>query len=386
MKKYHGKPYNFKKAIVGKVTKKELPLSNRRDYILLCYYKPENIRGYGAVISTTKLKHKFFSRTPIISEISEISDETLNDGDIIILNDNGEITLVWEANSNQNCILITEECNCRCLMCPQPPRKDSHGLNQANQKIINLIDPKITKGICLTGGEPSLFPRRFFETLKILNEKFPNTTITILTNGKQFGDFDFTKDFAKVGRNTVICVSLNADTDYLHDKITRSKGSFNKSVKGIYNLAKFNQKIEIRYVVSKLNYERLESFANFVYRNFPFVMHIAFMGLEISGYAEDNFHKIWVEPIEYKSQLKNAVLELNKRAMNVSIYNIPLCLLSADVWNYSRKSISAWKNEYLTNCQPCTEIVNCCGIFTTSAYHSQNIEPIKIKKIIVDNE
>jgi len=80
-----------------------------------------------------------------------------------------------------------------------------------------------------------------------------------------------------------------------------------------FNLAKFRHKIEIRYVINKLNYNRLKSFADFVYRNFPFTIHVTLMGLEVTGLAMDNFSKIWIDPVDTVKRFPNAVpFEISK--------------------------------------------------------------------------
>ena len=182
----------------------------------------------------------------------------------------------------------------------------SRVLSELNLKILDLINPEKTNLACITGGEPTILSNKFTNFLRIYKNKCPNSDVIILTNGTQFGNFGFSKQVASVGlRNLLICVSLHADTDILHDNITGLEGSFYNTVKGLHNLAKFHQNIEIRFVINKLNYKRLHSFSVFVCRNFPFVVHVAFMGLEITGYAKQNFNKIWIDPDDYKDKLRD---------------------------------------------------------------------------------
>lgn len=63
----------------------------------------------------------------------------------------------------------------------------------------------------------------------------------------------------------------------------------------------------------------------------PFVFRIAFMGMETHGAASDNLKEVWIEPVEYMKYLQEAVLFLNDRMLNVSIYNLPHCLLSNEL-------------------------------------------------------
>ena len=63
--------------------------------------------------------------------------------------------------------------------------------------------------------------------------------------------------------------------------------------------------------------------------------------------------------------------------MNVSIYNHQLCTLPKKLWKFSEKSISAWKNEYLSECNQCSKQQQCGGFFSSSLKkHSKHITPI----------
>jgi His-Xaa-Ser system radical SAM maturase HxsC len=190
-----------------------------------------------------------------------------------------------------------------------------------------------------------------------------------LTNGKTFSNLDFLNTFHRLQLHSVLAISFCADVDILHDKIVRSIGSFNKTEEAIYNLAKANEAIELRVVISKLNYQRLPEIAEYIYRNFPFVYHIAFMGLEYTGNADKNYTQIAINPLEYKRELYNAIKILDRFGMNVSIYNIPLCLLDERLYKYAEKSISLWKNKYHQQCDACSLRNRCCGVFTTSNNH-----------------
>ena len=154
-------------------------------------------------------------------------------------------------------------------------------------------------------------------------------------------------------------------------------GSFQQTVRGLHNLALFRQRVEIRVVIFRNNYQRLPSMAEFIYRNFPFVVHVAFMGMECTGLAGTNLDQVWIDPTEYATGLKNAVLHLNRRATPVSIYNLPLCLIPHEVWKFSKNAISTWKNIYLDQCGSCKMRPNCGGFFSTSVKQSNRIIPIK---------
>lgn len=343
---------------------------------------PNNLKSlfYAGIITDRSLtESKGNGATPCLYGLKSDDINRLQDGDVILINTDGRLNLLWEVDTNDNAILATERCNSNCIMCPQPPRKDQAGLQDLNLQIIRLLNSDKIKSICITGGEPTLLGIDFINLIAECKKRLPNVPLAVLTNGKSFKDFDFTKKVIEVGHNDItFCVALYSDHDKGHDDIVRIGGSFYETIKGITNLALFNQKIEIRYVITAKNYSRLPQFAGFIYRNFPFVVHIAFMGMEMTGYARDNYDQVWIDPIDYMNQLSHAVKYLNQRNMFVSIYNLQLCLLPKELWKYSAKSISKWKNNYLDICDKCDYTTDCGGFFTTSGdIKSKNISPMK---------
>jgi His-Xaa-Ser system radical SAM maturase HxsC len=285
---------------------------------------------------------------------------------------------VWDADSPHNSIFVTESCNCRWVICPQPGRDDQQDYLPFNLRILKLVNARAVSHIGITGGEPTLKPEALRTLLGFCRKRFPTTTISLLTNGKKFEDLEFTRSIAEIDHpGLTYCVSLYSDTDTKHDSIVGIPGSFRQTVKGLHNLALFRQRVEIRTVIFRNNYQRLPSMAEFIFRNFPFVVHVAFMGMECTGLASTNLDQVWVDPTEYASELKSAALHLHRRAINVSIYNLPLCLIPRALWKFSKNAISTWKNVYLNQCTVCRVHSNCGGVFATSVRQSDRIKPFE---------
>ena len=172
-------------------------------------------------------------------------------------------------------------------------------------------------------------------------------------------------------------IPLYADVAPLHDWIVQRRGAFDETIDGLYNLAHYGQRIEIRIVLHKETIPRLEKLSEFIFWNIPFVEHIALMGMENMGYVKKNWEMLWIDPTEYVQTLRCAIEYLYVRGMAISIYNIQLCLLPRDLWAFTRQSISDFKNIYLTACGECEVSNRCCGLFSSSeARHSEHIAPI----------
>ena len=313
---------------------------------------------------------------PVIHSIK--GAEILNEGDVDFLDmKRGMIVVEYEKQSSHNSILATNRCNCRCIMCPQPAGEDFHGYTEHNLKIIKLMD-RTTGALGITGGEPTLLGDGLIKILRQCHKYLPNTQIQVLTNGILLKNDEYVTKIRQIGLNNLIfCVPLYADTDAEHDYVMQRNGAFKETIQGLYNLAANKQPVEIRVVVMALNFRRLPQIAGFIYGNFPFAIHVAFMGMEVEGMARKNVKKLWVSPKEYWPYLKEAIIYLSRRDMNVSIYNEQLCLLPKDIWNFTSKSISEWKNAYLDECTVCSE-KNRCGGFFASPYgeHRAQVRPL----------
>jgi His-Xaa-Ser system radical SAM maturase HxsC len=369
MKQFNGTAENIEAPILGLVTRNHLELS-RSNSVLITEEASFLLKGFAGLITKDFGKKK--SSLPQIKVSGEVSDK-LEEGDCVLIDKDGTITVVWEKKSSTNSLLLTEMCDCRCLMCPQPPKAHDKTLTERSKLILNLVKIEKNQPICLTGGEPTLLKEDFFDILELINKKHPKSTVIMLTNGKSFANFEFTKRFVSIRpKDFLTCVSMHSDLDEVHDRSVGVKDSFYKTAMGLQNLARFREKIEIRVVVNRINAHRLESIATFIQRNFPFINHCTFMGMEIIGLARDNYETVWIDPHEYRDEISKAVRVLSRADMNVSIYNIPLCLTEKKSWNFARQSISGWKNDYLPVCEGCSVKSRCCGIFTTSGLHQSS--------------
>ena len=305
----------------------------------------------------------------------------LDEGDVIrVEGPDSNVRVLYRRKSNQNSILITEQCNHYCLMCSQPPKDidDSYIIDEVFD-LIKVI-PQDTQEIGFTGGEPTLFGDKFLDLIQLTKSYLPDTALHILSNGRAFQDINYARNYAKINHpDVMIGIPIYSDDPVMHDYIVQAKNAFNETIRGILNLKSLNQKVEIRVVIHKLNAFQLSAIADFIVRNLQFVDHVALMGLEIIGFTRANLDLLWIDQIEYKGELSKATQILRNYGMNVSIYNHQLCLVNEDVKFAYRKSISDWKNEYVPTCEECIKKDECGGFFTSSALHkySSNLKPFK---------
>lgn len=323
------------------------------------------------------------SELPSSAGYSVIPDDYsyLREDDVVrLFSDNPSIRVLYRAASSHNSILITEQCNHYCLMCSQPPKRiDDSWILEEVEELIPLI-PRYAGEIGFTGGEPTLYGERFLNLLRLTKSYLPHTSIHILSNGRAFKDDSFAKAYADINHHDVmIGIPIYSDDPAQHDYIVQARNAFDETVRGVINLKRHNQKVEIRVVIHKQSLDRLTQLCEFIGRNLLFVDHVALMGLEMMGFTRANLEMLWVDPHEYKDKLSEAVRKLVGYGMNVSVYNHQLCLVNDDIRPYYRKSISDWKNEYAPECAGCLRINECGGFFSSSLLYqySSNIKPYK---------
>ena len=372
MKQIQGTSFNIEDDIVGRITFGKRNLFGRSNDILVC--KDSNKPSFGYLATITE-KTTFSTKDKPYCVVNSV--ESFNDGDVVVINKKGEIIFVYEINSNNNALMSTERCNHRCIMCPQPPILQEKDKTPFNLQLISLFD-KHTQEIGITGGEPTLIGDNLFTLINHIKKELPQTAISILSNGVKFADKEYAMKLAKCRHQDLqIDIPLFSDIAEEHNRIVGAK-TFYKTVQGLYNLALFRQRIGLRIVVHKQTYKRLPQFADFIYHNFPFVAQVAFMQMETTGLAKENFEELWIDPYDYNNELREAVLLLADRGMKPYIYNGQLCVLPEDIRCYAQQSISDWKDIYIEECDGCVLKGQCAGFFESNRQaHSSHIKKVE---------
>jgi His-Xaa-Ser system radical SAM maturase HxsC len=305
----------------------------------------------------------------------------LGEGDILRINPPaGELTVLYRKSSPHNVLFFTERCNSRCTMCSQPPRdvQDDFRIDDI-LAALPLMDPE-TKQLCISGGEPTLLFGRLIDVVRKAKETLPHTYLHILSNGRLFAYLKLAQELAGV-EHPDLCVGIPLYSDIAgnHDFVVQAQGAFDQTIRGLMNLERVGQRVEIRFVIHQDTVERLPQTAQYIARNLPFVAHVAFMGLEPTGFARTNMSRLWIDPLDYAESLREAIDIVSAARIPVSIYNQQLCVLPKDLWPYAAKSISDWKNVFLPQCSSCVARDRCCGLFASAtSMFSRGIGPLAL--------
>lgn len=371
---------NIDEYIIGKIIKNKNVI-NKEEYIQIL--DDENIdvfeEGYKGYI---------FENIPQNIDLKEINYcnnvenyKTLLDYDVVEIINNKTIRVLYRDDSEDNAIVVTNQCNSNCIMCPDSDMVRNTRENPDIKKLLEQVRciPDDTKHITITGGEPGLLKENLFKLLEECKIYLPNTEFLLLTNGRIFSNTDFTKKVKESIPNDIrIAIPIYADNENLHDEITRTKGSFRQAVMGIKKLIEKNIDIEIRIVVLKKNYKYLEQIANFIVSEIPQVKIVNIMALEMTGNAYKNREQVWIDFKEVKEYLYKACIKIIKAGIITNLYNFPLCNLDERLYSIAHKSITDYKVRYKEQCEECLA-KEICGGFFNSTINVKNIEVKPIK-------
>jgi His-Xaa-Ser system radical SAM maturase HxsC len=291
----------------------------------------------------------------------------LGDGDVLGFDHaSRKFRTLFRRNSAHNSFLVTERCNNYCLMCSQPPKDvDDRWILTEIKESLALVDPA-TPALTFTGGETLSDWVEFIDVLKECRRQLPTTAVQVLTNGRAFANSRIVDAWRNIGHpNLMAAIPVYASTDSVHDYVVQAKGAFDETILGILKLKDRGQRVEIRVVLHAVTAPIIAETCRWIARNLPFVDHVALMGLENTGFAIANDVLLWIDPVDYREALAEAVDHLVSAGVNVSVYNLPKCVLSRSVWPYALQSISDWKNGFVEECDRCDEKSSCSGFFTT---------------------
>ncbi|MFA0477505.1 His-Xaa-Ser system radical SAM maturase HxsC [Vibrio splendidus] len=334
-------------------------------------------------LSSLVISRNDISSTKETILISEDID-AINNGSVVNVSAAGKIRILFNPKSSNNALFVTDACNNYCVMCPQPPKPTiSPKTKEYLMDIIDLIrEEDSPETIGITGGEPTIIGRDLIDVMLSITFKFPTTVIQLLSNGRLFSYPDYTREMAELSPNMFVGIPLFGSTPETHDFIVQSKGAFDQTIAGIYECRRQKISVELRVVLHKYTTNELHNIVHLIKRTLPFVSHIALMGMENMGFAKMNYSDLWIDPIDYKTSLKDAVLDLNSFGLSVSVFNLPFCVLSSEIWEFSRQSISDYKTTYMKQCDICSKKPECSGLFSSTSDKFKltktiNISPIK---------
>lgn len=283
-------------------------------------------------------------------------------GDVVLLEPNLSRVSRWiRGDSEHNTLLVTERCDQLCIMCSQPPKKSHIDMFVYMKKACLLAPKNILIGF--SGGEPLLFKAQLFDLLEEVHLLRPDLKFHILTNAQHFTDSDIERLRGRAFKDVLWGVPLYASDPATHDQIVGKIGAFELLMTTLPRMALAGLQIELRTVILQQNYDQLADLGRFIVHKLPFISVWALMQLEKIGFAKNGWSKQFVDHSSNLEPLETSIAFGLSRGLDVTLYNIPFCTVSAELRPYLNRSISDWKRAFPHECNGCSAKSVCTGFF-----------------------
>lgn len=301
------------------------------------------------------------------------------DGDVLLcLPKRGVVQRLFRRASKHNTILFTERCDQLCVMCSQPPKnKEYSWLFPHYEKAMSLLDDGAMIGI--SGGEPTLYKDELLGIIERVSKRRRDLSFHILTNGQHFAVEDRERLVALHEQAHLVWgIPLYSHVKETHDEIVGKDGAFNKVLENLFLLASTDAQIELRTVITAVNFLDIPHIAAFVGKNLPFIIDWAVMGLEPIGYAKANKDRLFIDHTAHPVPLVSAIEISDAMGIPCHLYNIPLCTMPEAYRDHCVDSIADWKKKFLPACQPCKLKTSCSGFFEwySGGWEWSGVQPV----------
>ncbi|MFW6014415.1 MAG: radical SAM protein, partial [Candidatus Nanoarchaeia archaeon] len=284
-------------------------------------------------------------------------------------------------------IRINLECNQDCVFCNTDKNAQNLILNEDElyEKLKNLKERGVNY-LIISGKEPTLSSSltNYINYAKQLGYK----KVELQTNAITFSS---SKNLKIAQDITDVFISLHAHNDELSTKITKTPGSFFRTIEGIKNLQKQNVKISINLVINSENYKELLQITKFIHKLNPDMLVFSFVAETYK--TKDNPYIIprLTDTIPY---IKDALKYCEKKKINYRISGrcgVPICMLEEfkeqhDEYKGPNTGLNTNDKLKPNQCKKCTYYDSCSGLWQqyVSLYGSDEIIPIEKKMLDIN--
>lgn len=220
-------------------------------------------------------------------------------------------------------------CDHNCIHCViQDSKRDiikaMQSVDLTTDECTALIDQAAERGvrtITLTGGEPTLrsdFPRLVEKCLS------HGLRITLQTNGGHLTSPQVVNVIKGTDEITYV-VALHGATAEIHDAITRTPGSFDKTLQGIRTVRDLGKPVIIKTVISRINMDSLCAMVYLMDKESLRDINMAFPHAQ--GSARVNFDMVVPKYSELRPLILQAAHAAKASGVNLTFETVPFCIL-----------------------------------------------------------
>lgn len=220
-------------------------------------------------------------------------------------------------------IKVDYACNNNCVFCHSADLKSrvaaavgvGHKIQRARQRGCTMA--------VLSGGEPTIKPK-LMRWARLTREA--GLDLGLVTNGRMLAYPELVSHLRSAGL-TYVQLSLHAGTAALHDRLTRSRGSFQQTVAAVGNLVDAGVELTVNAVVTGANLDQLDGLVDLLQQYAG--LRLKFSMVEPKGAALEHFDE-QVPPLEEAAARVGSALRRGRdRCSELAHEGFPLCLVGA---------------------------------------------------------
>jgi len=230
------------------------------------------------------------------------------------------------ANRKRVYCALGYQCNNRCLICAVDS-ETNRNRNISTEELCRYFDRFSGKDgfeFEISGGEPTIRPD-FLYLINYLRSNSPKNPYILLSNGRRFSDTHFTSRVSEMPPKSIL-IAIHGDTQQIHDTQTQVRGSFNETVVGVRNLFDYGLNVDLKIIVTKLNFTRLPELVQFAAQTFPNLRHMSINGLDVQGTVLRNKERVFVPIRTAKPYIQKALDSAMSQGISIRTYSLPVCL------------------------------------------------------------
>ncbi len=227
-------------------------------------------------------------------------------------------------------VLAGAHCNNHCVFCMESDREGRrrHVSSQTPGDIRRFIEAHPGRGeVLFTSGEPTLNPDldRYVEWARAAGYR----TIAVITNGRRLSQPKYAAALLARGVNK-LTLSVHAAEPELHDELTRSRGAFRQTLRGLENLAALRRRgarfdLHTSTVVVRANLPRLREIHRLL-RRFD-VDRMCFNVMMVKGFGRERFGELMPRYSDVVAEVAGLVRGLPREELvRIALADVPPCV------------------------------------------------------------
>lgn len=242
-------------------------------------------------------------------------------------------------------ISLTTRCTHRCLCCPCRRKPGEAGKDLPLDEVFRTVDAGLENGLSemvLSGGEPTLHGD-FVAIAEALARR--GIKIGVLTTAERFSDPEFLRQVLSVVpvRQFRVLSALHSFDPQVHDGITRSPGSQQRTLRGLRLLCEAGVSLTVKHLITAPTVNALPDFAEAFLAEFPPQVRLLFCHIDYQGEAYLNRDRLAVHFADSGPRLEAALDRILaaaerektwKAERRVKVRDTPLCAVAPSYWPF----------------------------------------------------